>query len=634
LNNFETIGIYQDVVSQNTRNNLLLLSKILIKIFKFELFDNELEPYFSLFNVYILEIIPFLFNIIKSFCIHNQTSEKSISTFSKPYKRNNSTINTSLQTSYFENNENEAINIQCICISIQDLQILIKIVKNNKEKFSKDALLRKAFEKILWQEHFLNNKTTEKNVRKYFLFYNSAINPKNYNLLYPRKFSYTFNTLESKNEEEGHEFILGKVKYCVKRILANLNLLNERVLSPLEQAESTEKLFNGLNIIIQMEDYKDSSDSKIPLSWYSLYLISNLSNLNLEYSSNNYKKLFEEIFKEEEKELKFLNEKYKFITVKFGQTITTQESLIEKMKKESIRIRRNVLYLKLSQFVRDQSVRVILQCREEVEQFISEDPILTITKREENSTLRRSSVVEGQCDNIRDFIYVFSSFKTIIQNDIYYGDQRYKIYQTISQYMQIVQEKLRLNSMFIHCADNDIEEITDILENYIIRKTYEKVFLEKKMEKDSIFYNKTYNLQWISPNNLEINPEYVNYIIWDLAKDRLADIDNEFSPKDKIKCIEDSFNILYRSLSFTTGKEEKPGVDDIIPIFIFVLIKSRIKRIYSNINYIKSFTIPGKLLANYGFYLTQFEMAREFILNIDHRVLKVSEEEYNNHIKN
>ena len=105
-------------------------------------------------------------------------------------------------------------------------------------------------------------------------------------------------------------------------------------------------------------------------------------------------------------------------------------------------------------------------------------------------------------------------------------------------------------------------------------------------------------------------------------------MDSEKSPVEKLKCVHSAYKILNNCISFCTGKQEFAGLDDIFPIFIYILIKSDPKRMFSNMQYIKTFMSPGRLLANYGFLLTQIEGSVNFILEINQNMLKISEEEY------
>ena len=65
-------------------------------------------------------------------------------------------------------------------------------------------------------------------------------------------------------------------------------------------------------------------------------------------------------------------------------------------------------------------------------------------------------------------------------------------------------------------------------------------------------------------------------------------------------------------LHFITGKEEAGGADDISPIFQYIVIKAKPKRVFSNIAYIRS---TLNLEGQYNFIVAQMEYSAEFLTN-------------------
>ena len=68
----------------------------------------------------------------------------------------------------------------------------------------------------------------------------------------------------------------------------------------------------------------------------------------------------------------------------------------------------------------------------------------------------------------------------------------------------------------------------------------------------------------------------------------------------------------------TSKKNEVAGMDDILPIFIYVVIKAAPKRIHSNLNFIQGFiTDPNFLKFNeYAQSIQELRGAIEFIENL------------------
>jgi hypothetical protein len=100
-----------------------------------------------------------------------------------------------------------------------------------------------------------------------------------------------------------------------------------------------------------------------------------------------------------------------------------------------------------------------------------------------------------------------------------------------------------------------------------------------------MFHKLTSRLNWIKPENLDIDPRFYNENLWETTFECLKKMDFEKSPCDKLKCVLNVHRILCNSISFSSGKEKSAGADEICSIFIYVIIKSQPKRFVSNIQY-------------------------------------------------
>ena len=105
-------------------------------------------------------------------------------------------------------------------------------------------------------------------------------------------------------------------------------------------------------------------------------------------------------------------------------------------------------------------------------------------------------------------------------------------------------------------------------------------------------------------------------------------IDTAKSVNDKLNCISNAHNTMNNTIKFSSGENQDAGQDELTPIFQYIIIKAQPKRMISNINYIKCFLDDKNLISKKGFLLSQMELATNFILNITHKQLKISEEEF------
>ena len=147
------------------------------------------------------------------------------------------------------------------------------------------------------------------------------------------------------------------------------------------------------------------------------------------------------------------------------------------------------------------------------------------------------------------------------------------------------------NDLFKSSNEEEINEIIDDIENYIEKKMYKKyllnnlfrVYPQNSLDKDTEFFDKTCMLSWITPVHLDIKKKYLNEGLWEIAINCLEKMDEEKSPRDKLNCVFSAHRILNNCINFCSGQEENAGCDDIGPILIYIMIKTKPKRMFSNI---------------------------------------------------
>ncbi len=245
---------------------------------------------------------------------------------------------------------------------------------------------------------------------------------------------------------------------------------------------------------------------------------------------------------------------------------------------------------------------------------------------------------------IKDFIHKFSTniiptdktlkFKTLAQlvkEDIFRGNRNNQIYETFDYYIDIIKSKIKNTEknkhLFENISDREIEEMALKIEDHILHNIYKYVYAEKPIQKDQEFYNKTLCLDWVQPEQLEIKKVYINQLGYaELCIKKMTEAKSVF---DKLDCIKDAHTNMNNTIKFSSGKNDDAGQDELTPMFQYIIIKAQPPRIFSNINYIKCFLNDIQLSGELGFLFSQMEIATIFIMNIDYKSLKISEEEFN-----
>jgi len=121
--------------------------------------------------------------------------------------------------------------------------------------------------------------------------------------------------------------------------------------------------------------------------------------------------------------------------------------------------------------------------------------------------------------------------------------------------------------------------------------------------------------------------------LWTEAQEELLNINSFKTPRDKLRCILSCCKRLFDTLRKVFGPDKTPGVDDFIPIFIFIILHSNPPCLHSNIQYLSHFRHPSRMMAESGYYFVSFLTAVSFIETLDSSVLSIDPEEFNELIK-
>ena len=110
-------------------------------------------------------------------------------------------------------------------------------------------------------------------------------------------------------------------------------------------------------------------------------------------------------------------------------------------------------------------------------------------------------------------------------------------------------------------------------------------------------------------------------------------LEDSISVNDKLNCIREAHASLNNAIKFSNGNESDAGQDEITPIFQYIIIRAQPIRIFSNINYIKTFLDESELSGSKGFLITQIESATSYIDKLNNESFKMSVDEFNEKIE-
>ena len=679
------------IYNLNTQKCLNVIISVLSAANKCMLFNSSIDTEKTIFNYYLIEIIPILNKFYEKLIdielpktLSDMVSkskgnefdiflENDFFTFDL-YNNNenidnvNNNINNNIEENkvdpgydYFAENSDEIMKLQCICFSISDILFIMSLINKDIDKFKflpKYDSFSKAFRIIRGDEYKLDKQLeTETTKRRFFVIYKDEKNSQIENLfLHGEKKKFEQNS--SKSAE-----ICYKIKDCIKKILKDLNVLNNKDYSYLNMATSNEKFLKAIQYTLEdISEFTENDNNQIPLNWYGQFIETNKHNLESSYLENDLEKLYEELKNEEMNTLNELKSFSSIIITRDGMNLRCAEKILEKAKYEQKKIEQVKKFQRIENFIEKDKTRVCIKIRDgkekeksggfksffgkkekdkegKNEQFIS---VLDADKCQHSDADKNKKIIT-HANSINEYISKFCNIKypelmnlnIYIRDDIQTGNPKHQIYKANEEYIELLKVNILKNKKLIEYTteaekENELIKFTEKIEGYIMRKIYQYVYPENPLDKDRIFYKKTKELNWIVPEQFEIKKLYINQLRFALTN--IKKMDEAKSVFEKIRCVANAFSNINNCIKFSTGKNVNAGQEELTPILHYTIIKAQPQRFISQLNYIKCFMDLSKGGQN-AFMVTQLESAVTFILNLDYTKLKMSKEEFDKNVK-
>ena len=673
--------ITNEIISNLAKENLEIISSIFNMMLSGKLYSIGIDPCMTIFNQFIIEILPTIFEIVQKIEDNFKLPEliKGLTETTKDIDNENREINYN----YFEENKDERFYFQSICFSYSNIRNILKsIIKYNselnknenknlineknireKERIDKEKIKKEIIEKNIKHENFFTliyNKG-EKLKKKYKEYiYMSKINflPSFENKI-KSILKDNFRGLNAPRKERLEEEEVLRFKKCLSEVLTYANLIHKEyipnfihvknenyihdqnlidLLIKNRMKKKYEKIINeefknniNENNIINKEEDPDFKTEILPyillnvkselgsnssddfyqrILYCCSYLQLHIDLLPPEYISDNYKLLFIELIKDTESNIHILrnnilnqfNIKIKGIE-KTNMIISNTYQQIKNMEKLKCI---EYLYSKLE-----------IASKFDVQYSLKDSIIKNVSYKEDSPKMPLNSL----------FIPDYRKYENIVE-DIINLEEKTNMGEALKNYFKNLKNLIRKENIVKRYSKEDIESICNELENYILVKLYDKLFPLNKTKSDLKFYKKCCRLDFVKPENLIKDKNVVNENLWEASMKYINEINNKFTPADKIKCIAKAFSILQNSITFCSGKNEL-GVDDTLKPLIYILLKSKPKNIFSNYNYCQLYLDPDLSKKQFGILLTQICMIINIIKDMKYsELIDVSEEQF------
>ena len=547
------------------------------------------------------------------------------------------------------------MHLESICFSAQDILFILSLIQKKPKLFEglpDYKFFSKTIERIKAEDERLQNIVRKNGINKqFFIVFQEEKNLKLENLI--RNNSSNVSTFSSINQDS--DIICKRIKFCIKTILKDLNLLNNKDYSYLNRAISTNKFFGAIKKTLNNITYSSGETDKIPLKWYGQYLYNNKKGLSQIYQNDDYEKLYIELLEEEENILKELKLFSSTIITRDGMNLRCAENLLDKVKYDLGDIEEAKKFVKIEKFIDTEKIEVCMRFKEEKDDKNSSEklPMVIITdisecNHQKNATDDNDKKNKSLAHTlfIKDFINKFTDnsqnmdknslnykLKIFSTEDIINSERKNGIFKTMKMYMNLVKKRIKepiINEGLFNDLPN-IGEIAEKIEDHILRQIYKDVFPPEQKE-DVIFYQRTKCLNWVTPEQLDIKTIYINQL--GFAIDSIRQIDEARSVLDKLDLIASAHTSVNNTIKFSSGKDDDSGQDEMTPILQYIILKAHPKRMHSNINYIKCFLGDSNLTDSKGFLLSQIESAASYINNLNYEILKIPKEEFETQYEN
>lgn len=182
-------------------------------------------------------------------------------------------------------------------------------------------------------------------------------------------------------------------------------------------------------------------------------------------------------------------------------------------------------------------------------------------------------------------------------------------------------------------AANEVEEMKncEAIEN-LVSKNIHKYVMGKdadEIEKDkSILLQIKLHRDFLTPEMLEYDSKRLDERHMNLARDELQNLNEQKSTIAKLRNIINASMIVAQMLKKTNKQNEPDGADVFVPTMVLLMMRlseNAASKLQSNALFVRNFRHPANLSSEDDYYLTMFQSVIDFIHDLSHKDLTISE---------
>ena len=625
------------IISDAKRRKIEAVTKVIKQITKGSFFCGNVDKdkMYTMFNTYIIEILPFLFELckqLKEVKLPDMIEELLKSKEQITTDNSDTNIVRNVNGDYLKEHPDEFIHLQSMCFSLDDFYIMYSIIKSNEDFFFQDkkSFFGKTFKKLSFHEKKITNKISKDNEqgKKTFIYFtNIKYSDKVKDSVFVQKNQkFSFQSASEDMKENANElFIFERVKYSINTIVKHLNTLTRANFSA--DSESMENFVKGLNTMIELEGFSEMLKEKtIPLDWFGLYLQSNIGRIPQSKSRANYYQLYSDLIDDS---------KANYNVIKSDDTLNYVNSKT-KISEKNIEIQTNTL-LNYQQIIRRFQGAKFFSSKEEyyiclkvkykngmpfkIAIIASEEPC-----KKNNGLLGRKQTKHVHMNNINKLFDEFPDLtKETTETDILHYQSTCGFPASFVSFFETLKTIIQKRVITKFESKEDFAMLFIEIQNIIFRKLHHKLYPETASEHDIVLYRKCFKFSWIKPEHLHKDLCWVNDEMVLLASEYIKNLNNEISPYDKIKTLAKVYEIVNSTLKLFEIKDENAFE----MLLLYVFIQSQLIGFESNYTYIYFYLTKEQRNAYFEKVFAVFGKTKMMIEALSKEsLIDVSDEEY------
>ena len=427
-----------------------------------------------------------------------------------------------------------------------------------------------------------------------------------------------------------------KVKNFICSLLYNFDKLVEKNFNP-DKIENTETILDELNTLMKSEYFV--IDGTIPFSWYINSIYEYLKKIPDYLTKNDCEELYKEIEQDINNSLEQLDfiklsvilEKLEFaergkVFYKENQKLLMDIKLKEQVKeivyKEFIPVS-----IKFSWNEEDNG---ILDIEQAYFKFKDKDKPDKIYNYQNSKKVALALTID---DFTRKFpnLIIYQEYQDA---DIFMIQEKLNFAEKLDNYFNIIFDNIKSQTKNIKYESKDnMNQIKEIIFDFVMNKIYDKIYPVELSGKDTLIYQNSIRLSWVKPCHFLGDKK--QYVLGSFINDinyYFKLLSSEKSTRKKLINLDEIIHNI--SFFYNFNDKQEIGVDDILPVLTFAMIKAHPYSLDSNLRYMKMYSKLGNFF-NKGNKFEQFEAAIELIIGIKYSDLKgITKEEFIENVNN